>query len=378
MKKISLLILIAGTLSVLSSCGGKSDSAEAKKAKLEKLKAQQNEIAAEIKSLEDDLKNAGVKTNTNEKIVNVQVQEINPSLFEHSIDVQGRVDGDENITIMPKGQGPVTKLLVKAGTRVHKDQVLAEIYSDVQNAQYQSLKTNYELVKEIYNRQKALYDKGIGTEVQYLQAKTNKESTEKQLQVLSETVDMTRIKSPIDGVIDEVFVKVGQMASPMLPAFRIVNYNRLKVKADIAENYTGSVREGNEVVLQFPDIQQNLRTQLTFKGSSINAVTRTFGVEIMLPNNSAYVPNMISVVKVVDYKNAKAITVPINCIEMSEGKNFVFVATIENGKKLAHKKEVTIGKTYNDNAEIVSGLNIGDKLIVKGFSDLNDGEAINF
>lgn len=378
MKTIKLLAISASIASILVSCGGNGDTAEAKKAKLEKLKAQQNEIAAEIKTLEADIKAGGISLTDKEKVVNVEVKSLEKGLYEHSIDVQGRIDGDENITIMPKGQGPVTKLLVKAGTRVRKDQVLAEIYSDIQNAQFQSLKTNCELLKEIYNRQKSLYDKGIGTEIQYLQAKANKESAEKQLQALSESVDMTRIKSPIDGVVDEVFVKVGQMASPMAPAFRIVNYNKLKVKADVAETYTGSMREGNDVQISFPDIQQNLRTHLSFKGNAIDAVKRTFGIEIALPNNSAYVPNMLTVVKVIDYKNTQAIVVPVNCIEINEGNHFVFVAVTENGKKIARKKAVTMGSTYNDIAEISSGLQAGELLITKGFTDLNDGEAIQY
>lgn len=370
--------VIGTTLVFLAACGGGGNTIDDKKAQLEKLKAQSADISSQIKTLEEEIKNAGVSLTENEKSVNVSVTSIQPASFAHYIDVQGRVDGDENINLMPKGQGPVTRIYVKAGSVVKKDQVLAELYNDVQAAQLASVKPQLNLATEVYNRQKSLWDKGIGSEVQYLQAKAQKEALEKQVATLEETVDMTKIKSPISGTIDDVMLKVGQMASPMMPAFRIVNFDKLKVKADIAETYANRIREGNDVLLEFPDINKSLKAKVTFSGKSINQLNRTFSIEVQLPNDASFIPNMISLVKVIDYSKTNTIVVPVNCIQTIDGKSQVFVAVTEKGKKVAHLREVKVGMTYNDSAEILSGLTPGEQLITVGYADLNDGEIIKF
>lgn len=379
MKNLKHFLIYSVSLSVilLPSCGS-SDEMNERKVKLEKLKAQQSELASEIKTLEEEIIKNGDQIETNEKVVPVAIATIQTSTFEHFIDVQGRVDGDANILLMPKGQGPITKIFVKAGSKVKENEVLAEIYNDAQTAQYASMRSQYLLAVDVYNRQKSLWEKGIGTEMQFLQSKTQKESMEKQLAVMHETLEMTKIKSPINGTIDDVMVKVGQMASPMQAAFRVVNIDKLKVKADIAENYASRIKEGNEVLLEFPDINKSLRSKVSYSGKSISQLNRTFNVEVQLPSDQDYLPNMIAIVKVIDYSKPNSIVVPVNCIQNSEGKSFVFVATKVGAKNTANKREVQVGVTYNDKAEIISGLQIGEQVITLGYEDLNDGVAVKF
>jgi membrane fusion protein, multidrug efflux system len=377
MKNAKVIIAILSVISIImTSCGG--NTIEKKQAKLEKLKTQQTDLTTEIKALEEEIKLSGVKTEKREKIVNVAVTNVETSNFKHFIDVQGRVDGDENTTISAKVPGLVLNVLVKPGSVVKAGQVLAELDGNAIRKQIQSMETNLSLVTELYNKQKALWEKQVGSEIQFKQAKTNKESLEQQISSMREQLSMYKITSPVNGTIDVVNLKVGQTAAPGMPYFSIVNFNKLKVKADVAESYANKIKQGNDVVITFPDINKTINTKITYSGKGISALNRTFGVEVALPSDDSYLPNMIAVVKIIDYAKNDVIVIPVNCIQNADGENFVYVAVKEGSRTIAKKRVVNVGVTYNDKAEIIGGIAKGEQLITEGYSDLNDGELIKF
>ena len=378
MKNGKVIIAIISIISIiLTSCGG-GNAIEKKQAELEKLKAQQADLALKVKTLEDEIKAGGATIEKREKIVNVAVTNVETSNFKHFIDVQGRVDGDENTTISAKVPGLVLNVLVKPGSVVKAGQVLAELDGNAIRKQIQSMETNLSLVTELYNKQKALWEKQVGSEIQFKQAKTNKESLEQQISSMREQLAMYKITSPVNGTIDVVNLKVGQTAAPGMPYFSIVNFNKLKVKADVAESYANKIKQGNDVVISFPDIDKTINTKITYSGKGISALNRTFGVEVALPSDDSYLPNMIAVVKIIDYAKNDVIVIPVNCIQNADGENFVYIAVKEGSRTTAKKRVVNVGVTYNDKAEIIGGLAKGEQLITEGYSDLNDGELIKF
>jgi len=377
MKSIIKFNVAMSLLLLIAACGG-SNELEKKKAKVEGLKAQQAEIASEIKSLEAEIAAIGdTNANANEKVKYVKLTTLEPTEFLHFIDVQGRVDGDQNNTISARAMGPVTKIYVKPGSRVTKDQLLAELDAEIVKTQIADLKTSLAFATDVFNKQKALWEKQVGTEVQYLSAKNNKESLEQKLQTLYENLDMYRIKAPFSGTVDEVFIKVGSNVAPGVPCVRVVNFNNLKAKADVAETYASQIKEGNDVMLLFPDLNnKTIKGKIDFTSRVINQMTRTFTIESQLQNDADLIPNMICVFKVVDYKSPKAIVIPINTVQKNESEVYVLVSEVVDGKQVAIQRNVTIGKIYNDKAEITAGLKEGDKLIVTGYNDLNNNELI--
>ncbi len=378
MKNGKIIIAILSIITiVISSCGDKN-SVKAKKEKLEKLKTEQAALITQIKTLEDEIKASGDSMETKVKMVNVAITEIQTSNFRHFIDVQGQVDGDENTTISAKVPGLVLNVFAKPGSVVKAGQILAELDGNAVKKQIQSMETNLSLVTDLYNKQKALWEKQVGSEIQFKQAKTNKESLEQQIGAMREQLSMYKITAPSNGTIDEVNLKNGQTAAPGMPYFTIVNFNKLKVKANVAEAFANKVKQGNNVQILFPDLNKNIEAKISYSGKGISALNRTFGVEVNLPNDNSYLPNMIAVVKIIDYEKTNAIIVPVNCIQNGEEGSHVFVAVKENGKNIAKKRTVIVGETYNENAEILSGLEKGEQLITVGYSDLNDGEVIKF
>lgn len=372
MKKIFLLFTVSA---ILAACGGEQDP----KAKLAALKTQQAEINQQIEALEKEL--AISDTTSSKKIKDVIVTTLTPAPFVQYIDVQGTVDADESVDIRPTMMGSVTKIYVNEGDMVKSGQLLAELEHDVYIKQIKSLEPQLSAATDVYNRLKKLWEQKIGTEVQLIQAKAQKESLEKQIESLQEQVELSKIKSPISGTVDFVGLKIGQFATAaaMDPAFRVVNMGKLKVKANIAEAYVSKVKTGNEVTLFIPDLNKTLPSRVSFVAKVIDPLTRSFTTEAALSGeNNQYHPNQLAIMKIIAYKNDNAISIPINLVQNSGTEQFVFIATNENGNKVAKKRAVKVGAVYEGNAEILEGLAAGEMIVSTGASDLADGLLINF
>jgi RND family efflux transporter MFP subunit len=360
-------------LFMLVACGGN------KEAKLEALKKQQDKIAMQIQQLEDEIA-ASADTVLQEKSGTfVSVMDVTFSPFKHYIEVQGKLDGDDNVAVYPEAMGNIVAVYAKTGQHVTAGQVLARISDATYVEQLKSLESTYKLALETYQKQENLWKQNIGSEIQYLQAKSNKETLEAQISTVKEQIDMTRIKSPITGDVEESLIKVGQAVSPNFPAFRVVNFNNLKVVADVAEAYTSKIGTGDDVIIYFPDIKQEIEAKVTFCSKFINVTNRTFSVEAQIKGKTNNLKaNMISVMKINDYHAEKAVVLPINLIRSDNKGKYVLLASEENNQFVARKQAVEVGQIYNGQAEIVSGLQEGQKIISGGYLALNDGEVIRF
>lgn len=347
-----------------------------KKGKLESLKKQHDKISAEIKALESEIASSGKAAQEGFKM-KVTAVEIKKAPFAHYIDVQGKVDGEENIAVSAQILGIVSEIHVKEGDFVKKDQVLADIDASVLRQGMEELKSSLGFVNELYEKQKSLWEQKIGSEVQYLQAKNNKESLENKLKTMEEQLKMARVKSPIDGTVEEIPIKVGQAISPGFPAVRVVNFSKIKVVAEVAEAFTAKIKEGNDVIVFFPDLNTEVKANIRFTSKYINPVNRTFLIDVRLsPGDAEFRVNMIAVIKVIDYAVKEAVVLPINLIQSDTKGKYVYTVQQKNGKNIAGKVPVTTGQSYNGQIEVLSGLNEGDKIITVGYQDIEEDMVV--
>ncbi|WP_295127793.1 efflux RND transporter periplasmic adaptor subunit [uncultured Chitinophaga sp.] len=363
-RYFSLLMFTA----ILAACGGGEDkSAE----KLQKLKKERAELDTEIAALEKKTKDT---SNVKQKTVTISV--VKDTLFEHYIDVQGSVDARENVDVSAKSPGVITNIYVKEGQQVSKGQTLAQIDDAVMRSNIAELKTQMELANIAFDKQQRLWNQKIGTEMQYLTAKNQKEGLEKRMATMNDQLALNRIVSPISGTVDAVIAKLGDQAAPGAPSFRVVNTSNLKVVANVAESYAGKVKTGDPVVIVLPDINKEIRTKISFASKVIDPLSRTIKVEIPLSADVNLRPNMIAQLKIVDYIAKQAVVVPVGVLQYSMGKPYVITAKTSNGKLVAERKDVELGHTYNDKAEIKSGLAAGDQIVTAGFQGLNNNDLI--
>lgn len=368
-SRISAVALAA----VLVACSATTPEQD-KKARLDKLKQEQIALVKEIKKLEGEIAKENPDSTT-VKAKEVIVKDLQPSKFEHFVQTQGAIESEENIQVSTKMPGVVTSVFVKEGEDVRKGQTLAQVDNSIILRNIEELKASLELAITVYERQKNLWDQKIGTEVQYLQAKNNKEGLEKRLAMMNEQNDQTRIKSPINGVVDEVTVKIGQNIMPGAPAVRVVNNSDLKVKAQVSEAYVLNIKKGDKVIVTIPDLKKDIEAKVSFVGRSIDQLSRTFVVEAKMGNNKDLRPNMSAVIKVVYESFPDALTVPVNLVQSVNNEKVVYIAQERDGHLVAVKKTVVVDGVFDGRAQI-QGLTKGDKIITVGFQGLSDGTII--
>lgn len=349
----------------LASCGGKDTD---KKSQLDALKKERIELNAKIEKLESEVGIAAAA----EDVKDVNILELAESSFKNYLEVQGKIDAEENVQVNPEAPGVVTAVYATIGQNVSRGQVLAQIDDQVLRQNISELQTQLDLATTLYERQKNLWDQKIGTEVQFLNAKTQRDAAQRRIATLRSQMSMYKIKSPISGTIDAMDLKVGQAVSPGMSGIRVVNASKLKAKAQVAESYASRVNQGDNVQVILPDVPDTVSTKISFAAKTIDPVSRSFNVEIKLPSNRLYRPNMLAVLKIVDYQNLKALVIPVNAIQKAENGDYVFVS--ENGK--AKRVNIQSGKMSEGRAEILSGLKAGDKVIVAGTEGLSPGDLV--
>jgi membrane fusion protein (multidrug efflux system) len=372
MKKI---IYYSALIAFLVSCSQNTD----KKAELEKLKSQKQELEAQIVKLEAEINPNG---NTAEvKAVSVKVTPAVECVFNHYIQVQGTVDGDQNIAVSPQMAGIVTAVYVTEGSFVKKGQVLVELDDLVMKQSLEEVNTQLALATSMYEKQSALWQKKIGSEVQYLQAKSGKESLEQRASTIKEQLKLAKIVSPISGTVESVPLRVGQMASPGMPTstIRVINMNVAKITADVAETYSTSIKDGNSVLVSFPDLGKDIEAKLNFTGRFIDPTNRTFRVECKIASKEVELrANMIAYLKIKDYTNEKAFCLPVNYVQSNQDGKFIYIAK-QNGKNwVAEQRLIKTGMDYNGIIEVLEGLNTGENIITAGFQNINSGQIVVF
>ncbi|HZY79500.1 MAG TPA: efflux RND transporter periplasmic adaptor subunit [Cyclobacteriaceae bacterium] len=367
---------VIGALAIAAVIASCSSAEKDKETRLKELKEEQTKISKEIATLEKEIAAEKPEGDPSKvKAKEVVVTDLQARTFEHYVKTQGAVESEQNIQVSAKTMGVITQVNVREGEMVNAGQTLAQIDNSLIVRGIEEIKSQLELANTVYDRQKNLWDQKIGTEVQFLQAKSQKEGLERRLASMQEQNEMTRIKAPVAGVVDAVDVKVGQNIAPGVPAARVVNNSDLKITARISEAYSNQLSKGDKIVVTFPDINKTINSKLTFVARNIDPLSRTFTVEADLPSEKELRPNMTAVVRVVFESVPSAIVVPINVIQNINNEKVVYVAEQKGDQTIARKKVVTIDGVYDNQAQ-VKGLSVGDKLITTGFQGLTDGDFI--
>lgn len=374
----SNILIITAIATILASCSAKKEGLEGKKEELAALKAQQVENDKKIKALEIEIGKLDPKKTTEAKVKPVSIDTLNAETFKHYVELQGSVDAKNNVMVTPKTGGVIVAMYVKEGDAVKAGSVIGKIDNSILIESIEELKTSLSLANTLYEKQKNLWDQKIGTELQYLQAKNNKESLEKKLATLNTQLSQTNIVSPMAGVVDLVNVKVGEMASPGVGVVRVVNLSNLKVSAKVSDVYAASVKKGDEVIIKFPDLKKEYKARITFVSTAVDPLSRTFTIEANLPSDRDIKPNMMAQVQINDATRKNALAIDQNYVQSTEKGNVVYVAVTEGNKKVAKAREVKTGLSYNGKVEILSGLSAGEALITLGYQEVSDGQPISY
>ncbi len=359
---------------LLSACTSAPGSQENDKRELlNQYKQQVHELNTKIDELEKELSNG----ESHEQVA-VVTTKLAPEKFEHFIEVRGNVEADKEINVSPEGSGQILEIHVKEGQWVEEGTTLATLNAEPIDRNIDQVRINLDLANTTFERQKKLWDQNIGSEMQYLQAKSAKEALEKQLESLIAQKDMSIIKAPIAGSIDVIFQKEGQIASPQIPFAKLVNINEVKIYADVAESYLTKIKEGDQVWVNFPALSRNVKTKISMIGNYIDPGNRTFRVRLDLSNRDRLIkPNLDAVVKLRDYVAEEAIVIPSLLVKSDFKGQYTFVAEKSKKDHIARKVYITTGVSDNNMSEITEGLQSGMLVISEGFNQVFDGAHVS-
>lgn len=383
MKKIIALFI---TTMTLFSCGG-DESVEGVIAQgnLDAIRVKKNEITEQQKLIESQIQSldsAIAVLGNEEKFPLVNTITTKREIFNHFLELQGDVSTKQNVLIYPEMAGTLQKVYVKEGDRVNKGQLLASIDDGGMSSQLSQLKTQAELAKTTFERQKRLWDQNIGSEIQYLQAKTNYEAAENRVAQTQSQLGKSTIRAPFAGIIDNVIKDQGTVVAPGpgSEVFRLVNLSDMFIEVEVPETYLGSVTKGAEAIVYFPVLGDSITTKIRETGNFINPSNRSFEVEIPVPNKEGKIkPNLSAKVNVNDYTNENAILIPTSIIsENAEGEQYVFVAEEPNAdnEAVVRRTIITTGKTQGPKIEVLSGLEDGKQVVKEGARSVKDGQKV--
>ncbi|GGG35656.1 RND transporter [Dokdonia pacifica] len=385
MKNLLSIVTIA---LVIASCGGdkggtsvesiiETGNIEALKAKKAELSTKAATIATELDQIE---KAIAEKDPTAKKEVLVTTMAVKDTLFNHYVEIQGNVETKQNVLVYPEYQGTLLRVNVKEGQRVSKGQVLGRIDDGGLSSQLAQLETQAALAKTTFERQERLWNQKIGSEIQYLQSKSQYESAENMVNQMKSQLGKTAVRAPFTGVIDEVITEQGTVVAPGMALFRIVNLNNMYVSAEVPETYLTTVRKGKDVRVFFPVLNETIEAKIRQAGDYINPSNRSFPIEVAVPNKTGNIkPNLTARLSINDYTVDNAILIPLNVInENAEGEQYVYTAfaKADNNTTVAKQQIITTGKSQGDKIEVLSGLKSGDLIIVEGARSVKDNQEV--
>ena len=379
MKKLLLITLLS---IILFSCGNKEENANidsliASK-NLVSIKAKRIELQAQLTKLDEAIATLDIKK---EEEALVSIVTVKDTVFSHYLEIQGNVNTKENLIIYPQFSGILNTVNVVAGQKVSKGQLLGTIDDGGLSQQLAQMENQLALAKTTFERQKRLWDQKIGSEIQYLQAQTSMISQQKAVSQMKAQLGKTKIIAPFSGVIDELITERGQVVGPGQGLMRIVNLNNMFVSTAVPESYIGKLKVGNPVAVDLTLLGKTYTGKIRQVANNVNPNNRSFGIEVSVPNTDNLLrPNQVAKLKIIDYTNKNAVVVPSNVIqEDANGDQFVFVATaIKNKTGIAKKVIVTVGKTSENNTEILSGLDANMSIVSEGANTVSEGMKLNF
>ena len=370
-------LLFATVAAAAASCTS-NDSASGDVAQLT---ARRDSLASIVAKAEGELSQIDLELaslDTTAQWNTVTILGVGSSAFQHDFDIYGTVKSDQSVTLYPESAGRIQRVLVRSGQKVSAGQVLVELDNSVVQSSLAEIKTQLDLAQTLFDKQKRLWDQGIGSEVQYLQVKTQLEGLQKRLATAQKQAAMASLRAPFAGTVDELFLKAGEYAAPGMAVARLVSSGGLRLELDVPETYISRLKVGQKIALNFNSIGLQTSASISQVGDFISADSRTFKVNVSLPSNSQIKPNMMASAQVVDYSSKGVITVPNRLIlQDSKGANYTYLfVPAKNGLGKVERRELQLGVSNNDATEVLGGLSLEEQIIDRGIRSVQTGETV--
>ncbi|MDG1253417.1 MAG: efflux RND transporter periplasmic adaptor subunit [Schleiferiaceae bacterium] len=377
MKKATFpfITMVAIGAAILTSCGSNEVTGT-----VAELTLRRDSIASSIETLRAELSAIDVQIaaeDSTRSFASITTYTVSKGEFNHSFQVYGSVVSDKSVTLYPEMAGSISKVLVVGGQRVKAGQLLVALDASVAQASLAEIKTQLSLAQSVFEKQERLWNQKIGSEVQYLQAKTQFESLQRRMATVQKQIGMTSISAPFDGIIDEVFAKMGEYGAPGMPMVRLIGNGGLRLDMQVPEGYIQRIKKGDVVDMNFSAIDLDLQSKVSQVGNYINAGSRTFVVSVDLSNNANIKANMMASVQLRDYSVDSAVSVPSRLIlQDTRGMNYTYVFIQDGALGKISRRDLTLGVSNNEVTEILSGITPGELVVERGIRSVQPDQIV--
>lgn len=355
---------------ILYSCGPQSN--------VDKLKEKRAKLKAEVAALDEEIRSMDTTKTTFLPLV--RPGEVKIGGFKHQVIVQGEVKTDKAVIINAEANGQIKSINVTEGQKVKKGHILARIDTEILASNVQEIQTRLEFAEYNYEKQKELFDRGVGTEFELEQASNQLNTLKSQLNTLETQKSKSVVKAPFDGVIDEIFSNEGEMAGMQSPLMRIVNNKEVRISANISEHYYTKIKEGTPAKAFIPTLNDTLDLMVSSIGNYIHPTNRTFRVQANVKNNEVLLPNMLAELHVTDMKIDSAVIVPAEAILKSQkNEDYVFVLKEKDNAFAVEKVIVKVISKHKGQAAIEPisrKLQAGEKVVTEGGRGITDQDIV--
>jgi len=377
MKRPVIPVVVLSITLAFASCQPER-TAETVNAEIGKTRNRIAVLNQKLESLQQEL--TALQPQAVTKSIKVGMEPVVRKDFSDYVLMSGTVEAVKAASVSPEMSGRIESIPVTEGQWVSKGQTLLKLDSKVMQNGLAEMEKGYEMVVTLYDKQKELWDQGIGSEVQFLEVKNRKESMERSMATLKSQLEMTVITAPFSGRIEKIQVKVGELATPGRGIIDLVNLDRVYVNTQVSETFIETVRKGDSVQVVFPSLPGVTRTvPIAFTSNVINPQSRTFSIRIELPNGNGQIkPNMLTNIRIRTVYEPAVIVVPTAVIRQDTGGSFVFMAEGSGSQGIAKKTYITTGSSDGNVSVVTSGLAEGDSIITRGFNQIKDGSSITW
>lgn len=377
-------LIFALAVLIFMSCGDKKDNFEAvlNSSDSKLLHTKKTELLEESQAIQLKINEINDKLDDlqgNEKFPLITTFSANEEYFKHFVELQGNVTTKNLALLNAEYTGLLKSVLVKEGQQVQKGQILAKIEDGGLSQQLAQIQIQADLAQTTFERQKRLWEQNIGSEIQYLQAKSAYDSQVEVINQMKQQLAKTTITAPFSGTIDDVFIDQGNIVSPGSTVFRLVSLKDMFVEVDVPENYLKDVRVGKDVVIEFPVLNMSIDSKVRQAGSFINPANRTYKIEVGISDNHPFIkPNLTAKLKINDYTNDAAFLIPQDIIsEDASGNEYIYILeNIENNVGIVKRVNIQTGKTQGDIIEVVNGLSENAQVIREGARSVKEGQKV--
>jgi membrane fusion protein (multidrug efflux system) len=372
------VIPIVVLMSLVAFSCSRERTVEQIKADVTKTRRQITELNVKLTALEGEL---SIKQPVKEiKVTKVVVETVKKMNFCDYIQSSGMVEAVRAASISPEMGGKIETIPVKVGQAVKRGQLLMTLDSKVMQGSIAELDKGFELATTLYNKQKELWDQGVGSELQFLEVKNRKESMERTMNTLKSQLELTKIYAPFDGRIEKIALKVGELASPGRGIIDVVNLSSLYVNSEVSEAFMQTVNKGDSVTVEFPNLPGITKTiPIAYKGDVINPQARTFTVRVEIPNPGQEIkPNMLANMKIRVINLKEAVVVPTVLIRQDVEGSYVFIIQNSVSAPAARKVYLKTGSSDGSMTVVNSGLKGGEMIISQGYNHVKEGTLVSW